>query len=283
LIDAGKLKKVMDQAGNAIEDFGVFGGWKNNIGNLEPNQGYKVNMLSPGTVTINASGSKQALIPPEFLASTHFSRVFTGNGTDHMNINFVDLSTSGFKVGDEIGIFDGNICVGAGQIGADQMQSNYIAIPASADDGLNQQSDGFTPGHKVIVRLFRNNEEYLVRPELLNNTTAIFAKGGSMFARINTQLATLISEISETSSVKCYPNPFTEQITVEISFAGTQKLDVDIYDAGGRLIRKLYQGNTTTKVILTWDGTNDGGRKVATGTYYLKANNLVKKLIYSRH
>ena len=33
-IDSGKLKKVMDEAGKTVENFGIFGGWKNNIGNV---------------------------------------------------------------------------------------------------------------------------------------------------------------------------------------------------------------------------------------------------------
>ncbi|MDP3915996.1 MAG: hypothetical protein Q8R96_19890 [Bacteroidota bacterium] len=44
LINAGQLVKVMDEAGNAIEDFGTFGGWVNNIGNIQATEGYKVNV-----------------------------------------------------------------------------------------------------------------------------------------------------------------------------------------------------------------------------------------------
>lgn len=50
LIDTGKLKKVMDEEGKAIEDWGMFGGWKNNIGNLERTKGYKVNVSSQDTL-----------------------------------------------------------------------------------------------------------------------------------------------------------------------------------------------------------------------------------------
>ena len=52
LIDAGKLKKVMDEAGKTLENFGAFGGWKNNIGNLNTANGYKVNVSSAATHTL---------------------------------------------------------------------------------------------------------------------------------------------------------------------------------------------------------------------------------------
>jgi hypothetical protein len=280
LIVAGKLKKVMAESGAALENYGIFGGWTNNIGNLMPNKGYKVNVLSDAILTIPANGNKQAVIPAEMLASSHFRKVYTGNGTDHMNINLVDLSKGGFKTGDEIGIFDGNLCVGAAQIGSDQMLRDQISIPASFNDGLEPAPNGFISGNTMTIRLFRNNQEYLLTPELLFNSKSIFIKDESMFARVNTELATSIIDLTEPVSVKCYPNPFSNQLTIEINVPIIQDLDVKIYDASGRLIRTLYHGNGITKKIMVWDGKNDRGMKMASGNYYLKVNNTVKKVIF---
>jgi len=281
LIDAGKLKKVMDEAGLSIEDFGVYGGWTNNIGNLTPNKGYKVNMVSDGTLTIPSSGTKVAVIPPENLDSKHFRKVFNGNGTDHMNINLIDLAKGGLKAGDEIGIFDGEICVGSVQIGSQQISLNYISIPASENDEMDHVSNGFTPQNPIKLRLFRNNQEYLLQPELVNNSNSIFAKGESMFARVNTGLATAIIEPTEPVSVKCYPNPFTNRITVEIVISEAQKLDVKIFDLSGQIIRTLYRGNGKEKTVLVWDGKNDQGVRTVPGSYLLKANNTVEKIVLS--
>ncbi|MDP2336788.1 MAG: CARDB domain-containing protein [Bacteroidota bacterium] len=282
LIDAGKLKKVMDEAGLALENFGVFGGWKNNIGNLTPNKGYKVNMLSTGTLTISTNGTKLAVIPPEVLASSHFQKVYIGNGTDHMNINLVDLAKSGFKVGDEIGIFDGKLCVGSAQIGLDQLFGNLISIPTSSNDEMESSPNGFAQGNPVILRLFRNNKEYLIIPELLNSSKSIFEKGESMFARVNTELVTSLSELTESVSVKCYPNPFTNQITIEVTISDVRKLNIEIFDISGRLIRNLYHGSGIERNTLIWDGRNNQGVKMAPGNYYLKANETVEKIILSR-
>jgi len=279
LIDTGKLKKVMDEAGLALENFGVFGGWMNNIGNLKPNKGYKVNMLSAGTLTIPAGGIKLAVIPPEVLASSHFQKVYIGNGTDHMNINLVELVKGGFKVGDEIGIFDGNLCVGSAQISPDQMISNQISISASCNDEIQMQPDGFISGNLVSIRLFRNNQEYLLQPKLLNGSKIIYAKGESMFALINSELATDSKVITGQISVKCYPNPFSEQITIQIAVSDGPILDVRIIDINGRIIRSLYHGNTKETTILVWNGKNNQGIKVVSGSYYLKANDKVEKII----
>ena len=279
LIDEGKLKKVMNEAGFALENYGVFGGWTNRIGNLLPNKGYKIRMLSAGTLTIPAGGTKLAVIYPEVLASSHFRKVFVGNGTDHMNINLIDLMKGGFKTGDEIGIFDGNLCVGAAQVGPDQMITDQIGIPASCNDGLELDPNGFISGNSVTIRLFRNNTEYLLTPELLNDSKNIFVKDESMFARINTELATSLIDLKEPISVKCYPNPFSSQLTIEIDISILQNLDVKIFDVNGHLIRTLYRGDGLDKNSLVWDGKNDQGIKMATGNYYLKVNDTVRKVV----
>jgi hypothetical protein len=53
LIDEGYLNKVMDENGNSIENFGFLGGWQNNIGNLKPGKGYRVNVTTNCSLIIN--------------------------------------------------------------------------------------------------------------------------------------------------------------------------------------------------------------------------------------
>lgn len=279
LIDAGKLKKVMDESGLAIENFGVFGGWTNKIGNLKPNNGYKVNVMTDATLTIPANSPKLAVIPSEVLASSHFRNIFTGNGTDHMNINLVELAKGGFKAGDEIGIFDGNRCVGSAMIGPDQLLEDQISIAASGNDELDTEPNGFIQGNAVTIKLFRNNQEYLLTPELLNNSMNIFTKNESMFARVNTQLATIQSHLPEISSINCYPNPFSDQLTIEIDLTGTNHIEVKIFDVSGRLIRDLFRGSAINSKTIVWNGRSDQGTRVAPGNYYVKVNNVVKKVV----
>jgi hypothetical protein len=116
LISAGLLHKVMDEEGRTIEDFGQHGGWTNNIGDFTPGKGYKVLVSQNASITIDDVGTKSAAIIPEVIPSSRFKPAFTGNGTDHMNLHLVSLLQSGLKEGDEIGIFDGNLCVGSARL-----------------------------------------------------------------------------------------------------------------------------------------------------------------------
>ena len=52
LIYTGKLIKVIDEAGKTIEDFGILGGWKNHIGNLNSSKGYKVYVTEECTLSV---------------------------------------------------------------------------------------------------------------------------------------------------------------------------------------------------------------------------------------
>jgi len=280
LIDAGKLKKVMDEAGKTIENLGAFGGWRNNIGNFIPGKGYKINVTASCALTIPASGNKSAVVLPELLASEHFKSVFTGNGTDHMNIHLINLQNTGIQVGDEIGIFDGNLCVGSATIGVEQLMSGSISIPASANDGLNNTKDGFTEGHPISLKLFREAKEYNLKTESILNSQNVFAKGESYFGQLSIVQASGLADMEDQLTIKCYPNPFNDKINIEIQLQESKGLEVKIYDLNGRLVRNLYKGKAEKWEKLVWDGNNDNGSKMVPGSYFLKANSKVEKIMF---
>jgi len=278
LIDTGKLKKVMDEAGKTIENFGAFGGWKNNIGNFLPGKGYKVNVITSCILTISTDGTKSAVFVPEILASEHFKPVFIGNGTDHMSINLVNLKSSGLRAGDEIGVFDGKLCVGSATIGAEQLLAGSISIPASANDELSETVNGFFAGHSIELQLYRGGQISVLKPTKISGNE-LFEKNESLFATVSFNQITLTDELASPTSVKCYPNPFTDQITIEIQSTSSDKLEVNIYDMDGKLVRKLYSGKPHNLGTLVWNGRNDSGARVVQGTYLIKVNGRIEKVV----
>jgi hypothetical protein len=278
LIDGGKLKKVMDEAGKTIENFGAFGGWKNNIGNFLPGKGFKVNVLENCTLTIPANGTKSAVVVPEVLASTHFAKVYTGNGTDHTSINLVNLQASGLHAGDEIGVFDGKLCVGSAMIGSDQLIAGSISIPASANDGLGESPNGFVVGSRVNIKLYRDGQTYPLTLTKLEGQD-IFDKNASLFAQVSIAGATGINDFDDEISLRCYPNPFSGQVIIEIQSNSSEKLEVNIFDINGKLVRKLYNGHAKNSGTLVWDGRSNGGSRVVQGTYLINANGRIEKVV----
>ncbi len=279
LIDAGKLKKVMDETGKTIENLGVFGGWKNYIGNFIPGKGYKINVTSNCTLTIPATGTKSTLIVPDVLASTHFPKVFIGNGTDHMNIYLVNFQKSGLLIGDEIGVFDGSLCVGSATIGVEQMIAECINITASNNDELSENPNGFTPGHPIELRLYRDGQTYPMNLIKISGNE-FYEKNESLLIQSNVNGLTSSQTIEDFAQFKCFPNPFLHEISIEIWNSSKTEILVEIYNMAGLRIKNLYRGNDLGNLFLTWDGTNDSGQRVAPGVYLCKVNNQSKLVIF---
>jgi hypothetical protein len=81
-----------------------------------------------------------------------------------------------------------------------------------------------------------------------------------------------------------YPNPFNPVTTIEYALPRRCRVDVAIYDVGGRRIRRLVHGERAPgRHRDIWDGTDERGGRVATGVYFyrLKAGSFVsvKKMV----
>ncbi len=282
LIDANQLKKVMDEGGKPIENIGTFGEWKNSIGNFAPGKGYKVYTASSCTLTISATATKSAAFVSEVLASTHFTKVFEGNGTDHFNIYIVDLKASGLRVGDQIGIFDGKYCVGSATIGTDQIMGGSISIPTSSNDGMSEKVNGFSDGHSVELQLYRGEQTYKLNMEIVGGSK-LFEKNGSLLAKVS---ANEIPDIQINDGLdgmdgfKCYPNPFVSEVTIDIFYSEETEISVAIYNLVGQQIKQLYKGTNKGNLILKWNGTNDSGYQVVPGVYLCKVNDMMKKVVF---
>jgi len=164
LIAANQLVKVQNEAGQAVEQLPVIG-WINNIGNLRAGEGYylKVNtntsltLSDPGdspvkVLTANEEELKQKnLNKPN---ADHFVLVYSSPYLP-MNIYVTAVSLSGggtLGAGDEIGIFDGDYCVGSFTL-TDPIGS-FISLIASTDDPGAAGIDGFTPGHTISYKFW---------------------------------------------------------------------------------------------------------------------------------
>ncbi len=82
-------------------------------------------------------------------------------------------------------------------------------------------------------------------------------------------------------TISCYPNPFSRRVRLSLTFP-TNTADLKIYDASGKVVKKF----SPVKNNLTWDGTDENGRTLPKGIYFLKLNTkdsfVTEKLILSR-
>ncbi|MGE0021073.1 MAG: PKD domain-containing protein [Draconibacterium sp.] len=289
LIDIGSLVKVQDELGSSIEDWGIFGGWQNNIGNFNPGEGYKIKVSTQDTLWIYESYTKSSVLLPVLVATTHFKTEFEGNGVDHMNINLVGLPLNVLKAGDELAVFDGTTCVGAVTILPTHLHCQKVSIVASATD--NQGMAGFGEGNPIIIKLWnsQNNQEITLEPEIVKGTS-IFTKYETTIANLEKYDATGLEAIPESGlpEINCYPNPFRNEVTIELKLAIDSEVEVEVLTQLGQHVKYV-----TTKQLLsgelhkfTWNGCNANNQQVSPGIYHLKVNIngkvVHKKVVYSK-
>ena len=76
-----------------------------------------------------------------------------------------------------------------------------------------------------------------------------------------------------TTIAAIYPNPFNPRTTIEFELAETGAIELAIYDVGGRLVRVMDSGSRAAgRYQATWDGQDNDGRAVPTGTYFCRLN-----------
>ena len=93
----------------------------------------------------------------------------------------------------------------------------------------------------------------------------------------NEPLAYTLSDRAEGSIPKAfrlaqnYPNPFNPMTTIAFDLPEAQKVDLAVYGIDGRRIRRLVADSRAAgRYEVIWNGTDDAGRVVASGTYFCR-------------
>ncbi len=238
LIDQNKLIKVQDEAGNSIENWGLFGGWKNGIGNFIPGKAYKVKMSSDATLTFQESYTKSVLVNINTASTEHFIPAYEGNGTDHMNLNISGLNNSQISIGDELAAFDGNICVGAVKITNDDLMTNTVSLVTSYTTNDKVQN-GFKVGDQIQIITWNKetNNEANVTVEIVSGQTK-FEKNATSFVSLKS-IATstsLTNNLMDEVKIDVYPNPCQGKFNVRFSELPEEKSRVEVTDVSGRKV-----------------------------------------------
>ncbi len=67
------------------------------------------------------------------------------------------------------------------------------------------------------------------------------------------------------------PNPFHTRATIRLSLASRAQVRLSVFDVSGRLIRTLIDAEKTAgEHTLVWDGTDDHGRRVSGGLFWMQ-------------
>jgi hypothetical protein len=273
LITRNTLMKVQDETGAAIEPLPSHAGWINNIGAFDPGEGYKVRVSENDVINLYPyTGAAAILKSTDPLTNAHFKPAWQGNGTDHMNIYITGVTTTSGQLnsGDEIGIYDGEICVGAGVVG--ETGQKLISLVVSADDPATSETDGFISGNSMSFKIWRpegNIEIKVTDVEYVSGYTGRFEPMGTTMAGL--KLNVQDPSIPVTSLGENYPNPFDVETVIPFTLGEKTDIDLAIYNLLGQRINTLVQAELEQgSYTATWNGEDQYGDKVLPGIYLYK-------------
>ncbi len=163
----------------------------------------KVKVLSSVllVVLLSAQSTINAQNPPASVILEHFSPAYEGNPIDPMTICVMEAKIDGTYLlpGDEIGIFDGDICVGAGvltQVINPNDNNTYLYIQCGKDDPVTPQQDGFINGHDISYKLWSSSWDAESYTE-----SAVYPYPGWDYTQFE-QLETSVVQLSGTLAVQ---------------------------------------------------------------------------------
>ena len=173
--------------------------WVNSIGDMQPCEGYLVKMNAEDLLIYPETTEK--LIVAKTPKPEHFK---VENGNPYNPVWTIYFEQGGLNIGDEIGVFDGEILAGAGIITSENILGNSIPV----------FSNLFESGNYPTFKVWNSdvNEESLLSDYSFINpygdayTNEVFPVTDEEYSMLNFSI-TGLSDMYKYSSLTIYPNP----------------------------------------------------------------------------
>ncbi len=199
----------------------------------------------------------------------HFIPVWTGNGLQYMNFYIISalLDNEALEYGDEIAVFDGQYCVGSYRINNPDL-SNY-AFVASLDDPETFLIDGYTVGHNISYRVWKNSTQMEYSD---SQVTVSYISGNQTFTISGTAQVNISAISSVTQNINLNSgwnimsiNTLPSNLTMPSVFSGlmSNNLLIKMQNESGQAFEYL-------SAIGQW--INNIGSVSSTEGYYIKVN-----------
>lgn len=236
----------------------------NTIGNLHPGTGYQIALSSQSDVTVyyqTNNGNSKELVT-ETPEPNHFS--FKNTGLPYQivveNPTIEDLPLA---IGDELAVFDGNVCVGASVYTGQQR----VLLTAWAKDDRTKLP-GFESGHEMIFKIYS-----IEKGEVLAAAKGLKSDNNLNFSASDYAYISLNGIYAGINNLSCYPNPFNDKTNISISLENKTNVYLRVVDISGRVVKiilntELESGNYN----FDWTGDNSNGLMVPTGIYFIELN-----------
>jgi hypothetical protein len=105
------------------------------------------------------------------------------------------------------------------------------------------------------------------------NTDPICAPESTYYVfNITTGIEELVQEPTLSDRLMCYPNPFHENLNINLWVLAGQAIKIKIFDNTGRCVKTLSEKRCLRSEVkhLVWNGTDQQGRELASGIYFIE-------------
>jgi M6 family metalloprotease-like protein len=133
-----------------------------------------------------------------------------------------------------------------------------------------------TAAEKVLAQLSaktaQNDTAAIEQEKILAEMMANYLQhlGSEPASRPANGAPTVINNSDNSWAVETYPNPFNPETQIRFSLPAATRVEGIIYNVAGQAMRHLVDREFSTgQHTLTWDGRDDFGKTVASGTYFL--------------
>ncbi|NOR75554.1 MAG: T9SS type A sorting domain-containing protein, partial [Draconibacterium sp.] len=242
-------------------------GWLGTLDVMQPGQGYMLNVKNQGVLTFpNSTVFKGAKIP--------------------------NYSSPPLGWDNDLSSYEGNMSVVAR---LDVSQNPEVTVNDQMVLGafINGECHGFTSpinnsgiGYNPFFLNVSNSEngqwtEFLLFDGMTGNLYSIEETKpfglNVIYGTTQSPLDLTLKSVKTSSGIfdsesymRCYPNPFNDQINIEFSSL-SGKVSIDVMNATGSLIRRIYDDYPTSGPNrIVWNGRNQTGDIVTSGMYYIR-------------
>lgn len=98
----------------------------------------------------------------------------------------------------------------------------------------------------------------------------IIAKGIHTIVKDNALLATGETNVNGANDFNVYPNPITNQATIQLNLKKGSNISLELYNMEGQLLKSIYKNAVLSgKQSIEWNATSSKGQKLKSGVYLL--------------
>ncbi|MCF8302910.1 MAG: T9SS type A sorting domain-containing protein, partial [Bacteroidales bacterium] len=233
------LDFVRNSTGNMLQKIGP--NWVNNIGNMNPGEGYLVRMNADDELIYpEATKSYQ----PASNAQPQYFEFNGGNPADPVYTIFIEAGNL-LQAGDEVAAFDGDKLVGSMIIESSKALENDLPVFAT----INEKA-GYTPGNELILKAYDKDkqEEIVLNYTMVNEYQG--SRPGNTYPEKDGKFGVVQITNEETFAMDIFPNPFSEEISVATTHSGAS---LQVFNSTGKLILEKVLENDQTIETGSWE------------------------------